>query len=50
MAGGAGGRDQGTEHQRPSWLVLDDPDGFWLSGLPPHGPAVIEAEEPYQEG
>lgn len=40
--GGAGGQSQGTTHPRPPWLVVDDPDSIWLSGLPPHGPAVIE--------
>lgn len=42
---GAGGRGQGTEHRRPSWLVEDDPEALWMSGLPPHGPAVIEPLE-----
>jgi hypothetical protein len=23
------------------WLVEDDPESVWLSGLPPHGPGVI---------
>ena len=43
--GGAGGRVQDTEHRRPSWLVEDDPERFWMSGLPSHGPAVIEPLE-----
>jgi hypothetical protein len=43
---GAGARGQDTEHRRPSWLVQDDPDSFWLAGLPPHWPAVIE---PFEE-
>lgn len=43
--GGAGGRGQDTEHRRPSWLVEDDPEALWMSGLPPHGPAVIEPLE-----
>ncbi len=41
MAGGAAG-GQGSTHTRPSWLVQDDPESIWMSGLPPHGPAVIE--------
>jgi hypothetical protein len=39
---GAGGRGQDTAHPRPPWLVEEDPEAVWLSGLPPHGPAVIE--------
>jgi hypothetical protein len=39
-AGGAGGSsDRG--HPRPSWLVQDDPEAFWFSGLPAHCDAVI---------
>jgi hypothetical protein len=42
---GAGGRGQDTAHPRPPWLVEEDPEAVWLSGLPPHGPAVIEPLE-----
>lgn len=42
-AGGAG-RGQDSEHARPSWLVQDDPQAFWFSGLPDHGPGVIGGE------
>jgi len=43
--GGAAGRGQDAVHRRPAWLVEDDPEGLWMSGLPPHGPAVIEPLE-----
>lgn len=46
LGGGAGGGGQSGEHRRPAWLVEDDPDSIWLSGLPPHGPAVIGEEDP----
>lgn len=35
----------GHRTRRPSWLVEDDPEALWMSGLPPHGPAVIEPLE-----
>jgi hypothetical protein len=41
MAGGPGSGGGGEEHARPAWLVEDDPESVWLSGLPPHGPGVI---------
>lgn len=41
-AGAPGGRGQDSEHTRPAWLVEDDPESIWLSGLPPHTPGVIE--------
>jgi hypothetical protein len=41
MAGGPGSGGGGEEHARPVWLVEDDPESVWLSGLPPHGPGVI---------
>jgi hypothetical protein len=41
MAGGPGSGSGGEEHARPAWLVEDDPESIWLSGLPPHGPGVI---------
>jgi hypothetical protein len=31
--------------RRPTWLVEDDPEAIWMSGLPAHGPAVIEPLE-----
>jgi hypothetical protein len=42
---GASSRGQDTEHTRPPWLIEDDPEAIWMSGLPPHGPAVIELVE-----
>jgi hypothetical protein len=42
---GASSRGQDTEHTRPPWLIEDDPEAIWMSGIPPHGPAVIELVE-----
>ncbi len=44
MPGGAGGRGQDTTHPRPPWLLEDDPEAIWLSGLPPHTAPVIGGE------
>lgn len=44
--GAAGaGRGEDSTHTRPSWLLEDDPQAFWLGNLPPHGPAVIGGTE-----
>lgn len=40
--GGSGKGDEDTEHERPSWLVMSDPDDFWFGGLPPVAPPNIE--------
>lgn len=45
MPGGSGAGRGGGEHPRPAWLVEDDPESLWLSGLPPHGPGVIRPSE-----
>ena len=42
MAGA--GRGQESEHTRPSWLLEDDPQAFWFSGIPEHTPGVIGGE------
>ncbi|MBW0117239.1 hypothetical protein I4J48_18530 [Pseudonocardia sp. KRD-169] len=42
-AAGAG-RGEGSEHTRPSWLVEDDPQAYWFSGLPDHTAGVIGGE------
>ncbi len=38
-AGGAGGQEQ--VHTRPWWLLEDDPEAFWFTGIPEYGPPVI---------
>ncbi len=43
--GGGMGRQE-EERRRPSWLVQDDPEEFWLGDLPPHVPAVITGPPP----
>lgn len=46
LPGGTGGAGRGQDgvHPRPPWLVEDDPQAFWFSGLPEHGPGVIGGE------
>ena len=40
---GGGGRGGDSEHQRPPWLLLDDPQAFWFSGMPAHTSPVLGA-------
>lgn len=42
MAGVGRGQDSG--HTRPAWLVEDDPQTFWFSGIPEHTAGVIGGE------
>lgn len=42
---GAGGRG-GSSRRRPEWLIEPDPDSYWLSDVPAHGPAVIRPGDP----
>ncbi|MGQ0574695.1 MAG: hypothetical protein ACT4RN_10905 [Pseudonocardia sp.] len=42
-AGAAGGGDD-TTHQRPPWLLEDNPDAIWFAGLPAYTDPVIRAE------
>lgn len=43
----AGGGNRDTEHQRPPWLLQDDPESIWFAGLPSYVDPVIGLESPY---
>ncbi|MGQ0576748.1 MAG: hypothetical protein ACT4RN_21490 [Pseudonocardia sp.] len=39
---GAGGTDE--THQRPPYLLEDDPNSIWFAGLPHHVDGIIRAD------
>ncbi|MGQ0575319.1 MAG: hypothetical protein ACT4RN_14085 [Pseudonocardia sp.] len=45
MAGAGAGGQGDQEHQRPPWLLQDDPDAIWFAGLPEYCEPVIGASE-----